>query len=82
MVEYLQKEIDDLITLETKVEEIMDIPGIVTFCIHKGVSLITCSDVFPDSIGKLLKIKKVPDPESFVYDLNVYLKHLPEDKTK
>ncbi len=65
-----------MITLDTKVEEIMRIPGIVGFCIQKGVSLITCSDVFPDTIGKLLKIKNVPDPESFVNDLNVHVERI------
>lgn len=67
-----------MITLDTRVEEIMKIPGIVSFCIQKGISLITCSDVFPDTLGKLLEIKNVFEPESFVNDLNDYLKSLPE----
>jgi hypothetical protein len=62
-----------LITLDTKVEEIMNVPGILSYCIQKGVSLITCSDVFPGTLGKLLEIKRVRDPESFVDDLNKYL---------
>jgi hypothetical protein len=67
-----------LITLDTKVEEIINIPGITGYCIQKGVSLITCSDVFPDTIGKLLALKNVPDPEAFVSDLNNYVEGLPE----
>jgi hypothetical protein len=67
-----------LITPDTKVEELMKIPGILSYCILKGVSLITCSDVFPDSIGKLLEMKNVADPETFIRELNVYLKSLPE----
>jgi hypothetical protein len=66
------------IGLDTKVEEIIGIPGIVGFCIQKGVSLITCSDVFPETLGRLLQIKKVRDPEAFVDDLNDYLKGIVE----
>ena len=69
-----KREVGGLITLETKVDEIMNVPGILSYCIRKGVSLITCSDVFPETLGKLLEIKKVPDPKSFVEDLNEYLK--------
>jgi len=67
-----------VVTLDTKVEEIMKVPGIVGFCIQQGVSLITCSDVFPGSIGELLELKRAPDPESFVRDLNDYLESLPK----
>ena len=69
-----------MITLDTKVEEIMNVPGIIGFCLRKGVSLITCSDVFPGTLGKLLAIKKVHDPESFVDDLNEYLESQTENK--
>ena len=64
---------EPMITLDTKVEEIMKIPGVIAYCIKNGVSLITCSDVFPDTLGKLLEIKKAPDPEAFVEKLNAYL---------
>ena len=57
----------------------MNIPGIVNYCILRGVSLITCSDVFPDTLGKLLEIKNVLDPEAFVDDLNDYLDGLSEE---
>jgi hypothetical protein len=67
---------DALITLDTKVDEVMNIPGIVGYCIVKGVSLISCSDVFPGTLGKLLEIKKVTDPQSFVDDLNDYLRRV------
>lgn len=63
-----------MITKDTKVEEMMKIPGIVRYCIQKGFSPITCSDVFPDTLGKLLEIKNVPDPDSFINDLNDYLR--------
>jgi len=71
-----------LVTLETRVEELMNIPGIVNYCIQKGISLITCSDVFPYTLGKLLEIKNAPDPGSFVNDLNDYVKSLPENKPR
>lgn len=58
----------------------MDIPGIIGFCLEKGVSLITCSDVYPGTIGKLLAIKKVRSPESFIKDLNEYVDGLAENK--
>jgi hypothetical protein len=57
----------------------MNIPGIVSYCIQKGVSLITCSDVFPGTIGKLLEIKNMHNPQSFVDDLNGHLKSCLED---
>lgn len=63
-----------MITLETKVEDIINIPGIVSYCIQQGVSLITCSDVFPDTLGKLLELKHVSNPQSFVDELNSHLK--------
>ena len=71
-----------MITLETKVEDIVTIPGITSFCIQKGVSLITCSDVFPDTIGNLLKIKKFPDPATFIKELNTYLRGLTRTENK
>ncbi len=69
-----------VITLDSKVEEILNIPGIVGYCVRKGVSLITCSDVFPGTLRKLLQIKKVQDPQSFVDDLNEYLESQTENK--
>jgi hypothetical protein len=65
-----------VITKDTKVEEIMNITGIVTFCIQRGFSLITCSDVFPETLGKLLEIKEVHDQDSLLSDLNAYVKSL------
>ncbi len=62
-----------MITLDTKVEELTNIPGIVNYCILRGVSPITCSDVFPGTLGDLLEMKRVLNPEAFVNDLNNYL---------
>ncbi|MDR3569402.1 MAG: hypothetical protein P4L43_15350 [Syntrophobacteraceae bacterium] len=65
-----------MITLDSKVEDLVKIPGVLTYCITQGVSLITCSDVFPDTLAKLLEIKKVKEPGTFVARLNDYLQNL------
>jgi hypothetical protein len=65
-----------MITRDTQVEEIVKIPGIISYFIKHGVSPITCDGAFPQSIGRLLEIKKVPDPGSFINGLNVYLGEL------
>lgn len=65
-----------MITKDTKVDEIMKIPGVVTYCIQNGFSPITCSDVFPDTLGKLLELKRVLDPDSFIRGLNDYVKNI------
>jgi len=62
-----------MITQDTQVEDIVKIPGVVLYCIQHGVSLVTCSGAFPQTIGRLLEIKKVPDPEAFIDGLNVFL---------
>ena len=63
-----------MITRDTQVEEIVNIPGIVSYFIQNGVSPITCSGAFPQTLGRLLEIKKVPDPEAFIDGLNNFLK--------
>jgi hypothetical protein len=65
-----------MITRNTQVEEIVKIPGIISYFIKHGVSPITCDGAFPQTIGRLLEIKKAPDPEGFINGLNVYLKEL------
>ena len=63
-----------MITRNTQVEDLVKIPGIVSYCIQNGVSLITCSGAFPQTLGRLLEIKKLPDPDAFIDGLNVFLK--------
>lgn len=63
-----------MITRDTLVEDIVKIPGLVTYFIQNGVSLISCSGVFPQTIGRLLEIKKVPHPDAFIERLNIFLK--------
>ncbi len=62
-----------MITRNTQVEEIVKIPGIISYFIEHGVSPITCDGAFPQTIGRLLEIKKVPDPDGFINGLNAYL---------
>jgi hypothetical protein len=62
-----------MITRNTQVEEIVKIPGIISYLIEHGVSPITCDGAFPQTIGRLLEIRKTPDPEGFINSLNTYL---------
>jgi hypothetical protein len=61
------------ITKDTQVEEIMKIKGVVSYFIEHGVSPISCSGAFPQSLGKLLSIKEVADPDAFIEGLNAYV---------
>ena len=65
-----------MITRNTQVEEIVNIPGIISYFIEHGVSPITCDGAFPQTIGRLLEIKKVPDPGAFIDGINAFLKGL------
>ncbi len=61
------------ITKDTQVEEIVKIKGVVSYFIQHGVSPISCSGAFPQSLGNLLSIKKVADPDAFIEGLNAYI---------
>ncbi len=61
------------ITKDTQVEEIMKIKGVVSYFIEHGVSPISCSGAFPQSLGKLLSIKEVAEPDAFIEGLNAYV---------
>jgi hypothetical protein len=63
-----------MITRDTQVEEVVKIPGIVSYFIQNGVSPITCSGAYSQTLGRLLEIKKYPDPETFIEGLNKFLK--------
>jgi hypothetical protein len=63
-----------MITRDTQVEEIVKIPGIISYFIQNGVSPITCSGAYSQNLGRLLEIKKVPDPDAFIEGLNHFLK--------
>jgi len=59
-----------MITKDTPVEEILDLPGAIAYCIKNGVSPFACSGGFPRGLGKLLELRKVPDPDGFIVGLN------------
>jgi hypothetical protein len=61
------------VTRETQVEDIVQIPGAVSYFIERGVSPISCSGAFPQSLGRLLELKKVADPERFIAELNAWI---------
>jgi len=68
-----------MITLKTKVEDIVnDYPQAITYGIENGVSFVFCVGAFPATLGDLLHIKKVADPNAFVKGLNEYLIKNPE----
>lgn len=70
---------NDMITLKTKVEDIVnDYPQAITYGIENGVSFVFCVGAFPATLGDLLRIKKVADPNAFVKGLNEYLIKNPE----
>lgn len=62
-----------MITKDTQVEEIVKINGTISYFIQHGVSPISCSGAFPQSLGNLLRIKKVADPDAFIDGLNEYI---------
>ena len=63
-----------MITRDTQVEEIVKIPGIISYFIQNGVSPITCSGTYSQTLGILLEIKKVPNQDVFIDALNAFLK--------
>ena|GEM_PF-661732 len=58
------------ITSETPVEDIVGIPGAVQYFVERGVSPVSCSGAFPRTLGRLLEIKEVADPELFIAGLD------------
>ena len=63
-----------MIDKDTMVEDLLELPGVIAYCVKNGVSPFTCSGGYPQSLGKLLEIRKIPDPESFIKGLNELLK--------
>lgn len=69
-----------MITKETPVEDIAEIEGVFEYCLEHRVSLITCSGAFTQTLGKLLEIKRVKDPDAFITGLNAFLQSKPGQK--
>ncbi len=49
-------------------------PGIVSWFILHGVSPFSCYGAFPDTLGRLLELKQVPDANAFIQELNDFLR--------
>lgn len=67
-----------MITRNTPAEAILDIPGVIAYCIAKGITPYTCSGDYTQSLGRLLELRDVADPEGFIAGLNrLAAKHRP-----
>ncbi|OIQ08077.1 hypothetical protein MOOR_23570 [Moorella thermoacetica] len=68
------------VTRWTRVEELVEQhPEVVHYFIRHGVSPFFCDGAFPSDLGRLLEIKKVPDPDSFINGLNYFLRNCSEE---
>lgn len=68
------------VTRKTRVEELVEqYPEAVPYFIRHGVSPIFCDGAFPTDLGRLLEIKKVPNPDSFIKCLNHFLRNRSEE---
>lgn len=61
------------VSRDTPVETLLEIPGAQAFCIRRGFPLFTCSGEFTASLGRLLDLRKVPDQDAFLAELNAFL---------
>lgn len=59
-----------MITRNTPAEAILDIPGVIAYCIARGVAPYTCSGDYTQSLGRLLELRDVADPDGFIAGLN------------
>jgi hypothetical protein len=63
-----------VITLDTSVEELVDkYPHAVSYGIQNGVSFVFCVGAYPSTLGDLLRLKNVANPQQFVDGLNNFL---------
>lgn len=60
-----------MITKDTPADALLDIPGVIAYCIARGVSPYTCSGDYTQSLGRLLTLRDVPDPDGFIAGLNL-----------
>ena len=68
------------VTRETLVEELVEqYSEVIHYFIQNGVSPIFCAGAFPSDLGRLLEIKKVPNPDSFIKGLNHFLRNRSEE---
>jgi len=62
-----------MITKDTLVEDILRQYDVMTYFIKNGVSPFSCAGAYPESLGRLLEIKKVKDADAFIQGLNKYI---------
>lgn len=71
-----------MVTKETLVEDILSQFDVMTYFIKNGVSPFSCAGTFPQSLEKLLEIKKVKDTDAFIEGLNKYIAEHQLDNTQ
>jgi len=59
-----------MITRDTPVEEFIEKPGVIAYCVKNGVSPYSCSGDYPCSLGRLLETAKLADADGFIAGLN------------
>ena len=58
-----------MITRDTQVEDLLQLPGAMAFCIQRRVSPFSCHGAYPDTLGRLLERRGVADIDGFLRDL-------------
>lgn len=58
------------ITRNTPAEAILNIPGVVAYCLAMGVSPYTRLGDYAQRLGRLLELRDVADPDGFIAGLN------------
>ena len=62
-----------MITKDTLVEDLLRQYDVMAYFIKNGVSPFSCAGAYPESLGRLLEIKKVKDADAFIQGLNKYI---------
>lgn len=61
-----------MIDKDTLLEDIVKLPGVIEYFIEAGISPVSCSGAFPMTVGRLLEMKKIPNPEAFLEGLRKF----------
>lgn len=62
------------VTKDTPVVEVLRLPGAVSYCVLHGVTVFSCSGEYPCTMGRLLELRKVQDPDAFLSGLNAAIR--------
>lgn len=68
-----------MVTKDTLVEDIVEIEGVFEYCLGQGVSLVSCSGAFSQTLGKLLESKRIKDANTFIEGLNAFIRAQPDE---